>query len=62
MFGTYWDLANFPKMLPSMPKGEIVGNMSNQLDKVSYGCHLRKHIFFLEYPHSVVEENWLSIR
>ena len=23
----YWDLANFAIMLPSMPKGEIVGNM-----------------------------------
>ena len=55
MFGTYWDLANFPKMLPSMPKEEIVGNMSNQSDKISYGCHLWQHFFFFILEFSAID-------
>ena len=46
MFGTYWDFANFPKMLPSMPKGKIVVNMTNQSNKMIYVFFIYGNIFF----------------
>ena len=48
-------------MFPSIPKGEIIGNMSNKLDKVMvfiYG----NIFFFVDYPHSIAEDNCLRIR
>ena len=53
MFIYFWDdniffgdLANFPKMFPSMPKGEIVGNMANHSDKMRYVVVIYGNICF----------------
>ena len=33
---TFLGLSQFSQMFPSMPKGEIIGNMVNQMSKMRY--------------------------